>query len=115
MCDEQHFRRRIVYFFITRDFTMVELESFVAVLAASTGTAPSASTYFRHYGVSVEVQSGGISFAGNAKLRLVMRKMKRSFSDEKYLDAHTYASAKLSRMQSLQRLHAWPVSGQGCR
>ena len=39
-CDEQHFKRLIVYCFITGDFAMVELESFVAVFAASTGTAP---------------------------------------------------------------------------
>ena len=110
LCDEQHFRRRIVYSFITGDFVTLQLERFVAVLAALTGTGPLASAYFRHHGVSVEVQSGSISLAGNAGLLPVLREMTRLFSDAKYLDAHMYASAKLSWMQSLQELHAWPVS-----
>ena len=57
LCDEQNFRRRVVYCFITGNFAVDELESFVAVLAASAGAAPSASAYFCNYNVSVEVQS----------------------------------------------------------
>ena len=67
-CDAQNFRRCIVYCFITGDFTLAELESSVAVIAASTGTAPLASAYFRHYDMRVEVRSGGISLAGNAEV-----------------------------------------------
>ena len=95
-CDAQNFRRCIVYCFITGDFTLAELESSVAVIAASTGTAPLASAYFRHYDMRVEVRSGGISVAGNAELPSVLHEMARSLSDATYLDAHTHASTKLS-------------------
>ena len=105
-CDPSVFGHRVVFGFFAGQFTVDEVNLFMADLSAAPGTSPMANDYFEFYNEDSRVNTGGISFQSNNRVPPRVLGIIDEYRRVKFIDELVFLNIRAEWFGLLRSLHA---------
>ena len=105
-CDYSVFGHRVVFGFFAGQFTVDDVNLFMADLSSAPGTSPMADDYFVTYNDDSSVYTGGISFQSNNRVPARVLGIIDEYRCVKFIDESVFLNIRSEWFGLLKSLHA---------